>query len=629
MILTVLSEAINADGLSTSRLRGPHLARLELIGRFHKEEKAIHNLLDRMKLGDTADLVINYILRFYAKPCCYNDIVQYLWLLDDDGKEELIDGLNEFIDSVIHQREQAGEDSVPSLTSVTQETLGTILLTACSITLSGLLSCSRSDRLSGACVKEEICGNESPNRQQLAGTALAQLAAAILWNEWKVHDDWQSFYELILLLEWTSNEYPTDPFCKLVLCRAYAHIGCMYRLVALTRSLDIKSVQRDTLGYIMFPMPELCGRFNVGIVHYTEMVEVYEQAEKEFVASNEMHRYLSALFAIENINEAVNTLHGNDDTIEWDSLCDNRDLGVVPSFERNTKQELDDLRKSTQAEFVDLTRLRHYISQALGSAGGANGAGIDELGADLTLLRLYLRYCRESYSLDIPYSRVMQSPSAVYLGHFVHGGFVDPIVDLLQSVLDLGGSKKAGEIRPSTTLSVLPTVEHMENQWTAMLPPFEPKITPFFIQDEIITCSRALQSLAACQLLIKILEKCGSCRFPENASKKGKSTVPAKNDFTTHCEALQAALRNSALRLKLRLDEMEYVLKENSYNLMPKIGTDWNVEVLFFVVLAIPDFTREVQALLISKLGEKVFVIASIFFLLYEIWTVSRRPLKS
>ncbi|VDK51680.1 unnamed protein product [Cylicostephanus goldi] len=70
-----------------------------------------------------------------------------------------------------------------------------------------------------------IRGILQPNREQLAGTALAQLAAAILWNEWKAHDDWQSFYEMILLLEWTSNDYPTDPFCKLVLCRAYAHIG--------------------------------------------------------------------------------------------------------------------------------------------------------------------------------------------------------------------------------------------------------------------------------------------------------------------------------------------------------------------------------------------------------------------
>lgn len=597
-ILMVLSGAINADGLSTSRLRGPHLARIELIGRFLKEGERIRNLLDRIELGDAVDLMINYILRFYAKPCCYNDIVQYLWLLDHNGKEELIEGLNEFIDSVIHQREQAGEDSDANCWAI-------ILNERLRRTTGNIDKMHREDRRRH--VQLIVRGIMEPNRQQLAGTALAQLAAAILWNEWKVYDDWQSFYEMILLLEWASNEYPTDPFCKLVLCRAYAHIGCMYRLVALTRSLDIKSVQRDTLGYIMFPMPELCGRFNVGIVHYTEMVEVYEQAEKEIsealigayrngafvqvpnlvtladrmkksalsVASNELHRYLSALFAIDNIDEAVNTLHGSDDTIEWDLLCDNRDLGVIPSFENNVKRELEDLRTTTQAELIDLTRLRHYISQAIGSAGGAKGAGIEELGADLTLLRVHLKHCRESYSCDTPYSRLMQSPSAVYLAHWVHGGFLDPVVDLLQSVLDLSGAKESGEISAS---SILPAVEHMENQWTVMLPPFEQKSVPFFMQDEIITCSRALQSLAACQLLVKILERCWFSRFPENIPKKGKSASLAKNDFTTHCETLQASLRSSALRLKLRLDGMEAVLKENSYSLVPKIGTDWNEE---------------------------------------------------
>lgn len=190
-----------------------------------------------MKLGPAIDLMINYVLRFYAKPCCYNDVVQYLWLLDSDKQEELVDGIKDFIDSVIHQREQAGEDRDANCWAVImnerlRRTIGTID------------SMPRKDRRRH--VQLIIQGILQPNREQLAGTALAQLAAAILWNEWKVHDDWQSFYEMILLLEWTSNEYPTDPFCKLVLCRAYAHIGCMYRMVALARSLDIKSVQRDT-----------------------------------------------------------------------------------------------------------------------------------------------------------------------------------------------------------------------------------------------------------------------------------------------------------------------------------------------------------------------------------------------
>ncbi|KJH53029.1 hypothetical protein DICVIV_00714 [Dictyocaulus viviparus] len=245
----------------------------------------------------------------------------------------------------------------------------------------------------------------------------------------------------------------------------------------------------------------------------------------QYVASNELHRYLSALFTMNNIDEAVNTLHGNDETIEWDLLCDNRDLSVIPSFERNIEQELDELRKATQSEFVDLTRLRHYISQAIGSAGGAKGAGIEELGADLTLLRVHLKYCRESYPPDKPHSRVMQAPSAVYLAHWVHGGFLNPIMSLLQSIAELCESKKTGEF---PTPSVLPTVEFIENEWTVMLPPFESKSIPFFMHDEIITCSRALQSLAACNLLIKILERYGSGRFSENVQKKGKSTSLTK-----------------------------------------------------------------------------------------------------
>lgn len=40
-------------------------------------------------------------------------------------------------------------------------------------------------------------------------------------------------------------------------------------------------------------------------------------------------------------------------------------------------------------------------------------------------------------SCSVLQSRVMQSPSAIHLAHWVHGGFVDPIISLLQSVFDV------------------------------------------------------------------------------------------------------------------------------------------------------------------------------------------------
>ncbi|KAK6041633.1 hypothetical protein COOONC_10172 [Cooperia oncophora] len=111
-----------------------------------------------------------------------------------------------------------------------------------------------------------------------------------------------------------------------------------------------------------------------------------------------------------------------------------------------------------------------------------------------------------------------------------------------------------------------------------MLPPLERKATPFFIQDEIVTCSRTLQSLAACQLLVRILERSYSSRQSDGTQKKGKSASQAKSEFAVHCETLRAVIRNSATELNFRLNEMEELLKDNSFSLVPEVGTDWSGE---------------------------------------------------
>ncbi|ETN78601.1 hypothetical protein NECAME_10230 [Necator americanus] len=91
---------------------------------------------------------------------------------------------------------------------------------------------------------------------------------------------------------------------------------------------------------------------------------------------------------------------------------------------------------------IDMTRLRHYLSQAIGSAGGAKGAGPEELGADVTLLLVHLEHCRQTYSAIVTQNRLMQSPSPIYLAHWIHGGFLDPIIRLLQSAVDTSVLKK-------------------------------------------------------------------------------------------------------------------------------------------------------------------------------------------
>ncbi|PIO62952.1 hypothetical protein TELCIR_15468 [Teladorsagia circumcincta] len=111
-----------------------------------------------------------------------------------------------------------------------------------------------------------------------------------------------------------------------------------------------------------------------------------------------------------------------------------------------------------------------------------------------------------------------------------------------------------------------------------MLPSFERKTTPFFVQDEIITCSRALQSLSACQLLVRILQRHDSSRQLDGSQRKSKSTTQAKSDFAAQCEALRAAIRTCSSQLSSRLNEMEEMLKDNTFSLVPNVGTDWSEE---------------------------------------------------
>lgn len=80
-----------------------------------------------------------------------------------------------------------------------------------------------------------------------------------------------------------------------------------------------------------------------------------------------------------------------------------------------------------------------------------------------------------------------------------------------------------------------------------------------------------------------------------------------QNEFTMHCEALQTTLRNGASRLSSRLNEIEEVLKENAFSLVPKIGTDWNEvctsNVRFPLLTGMLLFLGVVRAIRLSKHG--------------------------
>lgn len=82
-------------------------------------------------------------------------------------------------------------------------------------------------------------------------------------------------------MEYFAENCPPCPLVRVVLCRIYGMLGCISKVHEQCRQLDVKYIQKDTLGYLLFPLPEQYGRYKTAIVYYTQMSAFYDQNERE------------------------------------------------------------------------------------------------------------------------------------------------------------------------------------------------------------------------------------------------------------------------------------------------------------------------------------------------------------
>ncbi|CAB3402531.1 unnamed protein product [Caenorhabditis bovis] len=433
---------------ASSKMRGPLMSRLEFI----KQISAVPELKDKVdlkKLGDPVDLIFSFIEIFFTKPSCYNDMRMYFCLLGDDDVNKLTVKLNEWIESVSKLEDDHKETKVWAI--ITYE---------------------RIRRTFGEYKKEPetqkrqrfqqlIAQIAHPGRSDLAMGFLCQLAISSHWDEWRENNDEAKLYELILLLEYVAAKNKADPVCKLSLIRAYAHLGNTARITALVKLLDIKSVQNDSLGYLTFPIFELAGRFNLAIIVNTQLGVIYDQAEKEImesvvsaykngkfshipkliqlaermrkssqaVACDVLNRYLSSLFVIDDVDEAITTCYGDDEPIDFTDIRDNRDLNIIPFTEGDYYPPLiEDMNKRTFKEFVDITKLRHMVCRTIGAIGRVTRAGVDakkardEMRSEISAFSSFLRQCTKEYDNCFLPSRLLQSPAPMHITQWVHSG---------------------------------------------------------------------------------------------------------------------------------------------------------------------------------------------------------------
>ncbi|CAD6187855.1 unnamed protein product [Caenorhabditis auriculariae] len=592
-MIALVSEHCGGDGNAPSKNRGPYLARLELIKRMANAGQPI-----REALGEPVEFIVHFVKKFYKKPSCFTDVKLYMCLLNEEQRVHLNDLLTCFISDLVHNEDGSceGEDKVWAI--IVYERLRRI---------TGFWAKESPEKLRQH-VQQIIAQIAQPNRSELAMGALTHLIVSVLWEVWRKEDDVERFYEMILLLEYVAAKNASDPLSKLVLLRAYGQIGNTTRIAALTKLLDIKSVQCESLGYLTFPVFEAVGRFNLAVISNTQLSMVYEQADKEVmecllgaykngkftqiprlvhleqtmkmstqaISCDVMNRYLSSLFCISDLDEAITTMYGDEESIDWNKLCDNRDLDVIPSLEPyNYQKLLDDMKKRSYCEFADISRLRHLLCRAFAAVGRVTRSDVspaksrNELTEYVSLFNAHLEYCLHEYlSMELP-SRLLQSPTPMRLAQWVHSGGLQIVRRFLQVALDIVPLLDNGQI-PSE--SVLGSAEQLSAELKAVVEVFPREkmmMRPFYAFEPICAASRALQTLASLQLIFRLLDRLVCRRACNKESSKDSKKAGKKAEqkgsgtpFSERCKVLLCEVLVAAKTLNVHLTELFESLSE-------------------------------------------------------------------
>uniref|UniRef100_A0A4W4FDS3 N-alpha-acetyltransferase 25, NatB auxiliary subunit n=1 Tax=Electrophorus electricus TaxID=8005 RepID=A0A4W4FDS3_ELEEL len=386
----------------TRPLRGPYLARLELISRLRQRGSP-----DEQQLGEPLELMFQYFVKFGDKPCCFTDLKVFLHLLSPDHYVQVAAFVNRLTEAV--PLGPVGEDGValPGDTRALQRHLGAAQLSRClglqhALSTDGKLALIHELR---AHYRHGLQFGTSCLKTELQFSDMYCLMAAHvyidLWIETgKEHVLWQC----LGLLEEGLAHSPSNAQIKLLLLLLFCRLGAFEPVVDLYSSLDAKHVQHDTIGYLLTRYAESLGQFaaasqacnfSLRFFHSNQkdtseyIIQAYKYGafEKipEFIAfrnrlNNSLHfaqvrteRMLLDLYLDADISSTLEesvknmSLCPEEDDIPWDSLRDNRDLDVFVSW--NPKLSKEHRQLSLEEESLWL-RLRSLTLRLAGCLSG-------------------------------------------------------------------------------------------------------------------------------------------------------------------------------------------------------------------------------------------------------------------
>uniref|UniRef100_A0A673K360 N-alpha-acetyltransferase 25, NatB auxiliary subunit n=1 Tax=Sinocyclocheilus rhinocerous TaxID=307959 RepID=A0A673K360_9TELE len=397
--LSFMEDRIATEEAKESKhLRGPYLARLELIRRLRER-----SCPEAQQLGEPLELMFQFFVKYGDKPCCITDLKIFLDLLKPDQHVQFINRLMEAV-----PLGAPGEDGVafPGDTRALQRHL-------CVTQLSRSLGQQHALNTQGklglikelkAHYRHGLQFGKSCLKTELQFSDMYCLMAAHVYIDlWLETGELNMLWQSLGLLEEGLSHSSSNAQLKLLLLLLYCRLGAFEPVVDLYSSLDAKHVQHDTIGYLLTRYAESLGQFaaasqscnfSLRFFHSNQkdtseyVIQAYKYGafEKipEFIAfrnrlDHSLHfaqvrteRMLLDLFLEADISSPLEesvklmSLCPEEDDILWDSLRDNRDLTVLVSWNPKDRQLNEEHKQRSLEEDTLWLRLRSLTLRLIG-----------------------------------------------------------------------------------------------------------------------------------------------------------------------------------------------------------------------------------------------------------------------
>ncbi|XP_027269297.1 N-alpha-acetyltransferase 25, NatB auxiliary subunit isoform X2 [Cricetulus griseus] len=385
-----IEDRITEAAQSARHVRGPHLAKLELIRRLRSQ-----GCNDEYKLGDPEELMFQYFKKFGDKPCCFTDLKVFVDLLPAAQCTQFI---NQLLGVVPLSTPTEDKLALPADIRALQQHLCVVQLTR----LLGLYHIMDKNQKLGV-VRELMLryqhglefGRSCLKTELQFSDYYCLLAVHVLTDIWREAGEETAVWQALTLLEEGLTHSPSNAQFKLLLVRIYCMLGAFEPVVDLYSSLDAKHIQHDTIGYLLTRYAASLGQyaaasqscnFALRFFHSNQkdtseyIIQAYKYGafEKipEFIAfrnrlNNSLHfaqvrteRMLLDLLLEANIStslaESIKSmnLRPEEDDVPWEDLRDNRDLDVFFSWDPKDRNVSEEHKKLSLEEETMWLRIR-------------------------------------------------------------------------------------------------------------------------------------------------------------------------------------------------------------------------------------------------------------------------------